>query len=71
MSLAQVSNGDRVTIVSLNMTESGALRLYAMGLVPGTQIRVIDNSLAETSLIECRGTRLAIGRGLPRRIEVR
>lgn len=70
MSLSQVSNGERVTIVSLNVAAS-ANRLMSLGLVPGARIRVIDNSMSKTSLIECKGSRLALGRGLPDLIEVK
>lgn len=71
MSLSQVPKGEKVTIVSLNLPESGIKRLTSLGLIPGARIRVLNNSLTETSLIECKGSRLALGRGLPRFIEVK
>ena len=61
----------RVTIDSLDLGENGLLRLSSMGLFPGARIRVIDNSRPDTSIVECRGTRLALGRGLAHRIFVR
>jgi len=70
MSLSKVSKGQKVTIVSINLSENGVNRLSALGLVPGTRIRVIDNSLVGTSCIECRGAKLALGRGLPDYVEV-
>lgn len=71
MSLSQAPKGARVTIVSLNLQEAEMNRLTALGLIPGTRIRIIDNSAADTSLIECKGVRLALGRGLPLLIEVK
>ena len=71
MSLSDVPRGKRVTIVSLNLAKHFANRLTSLGLVPGARIRVIDNSLPQTSLIECLGTRLALGRGIPDFIDVR
>ena len=61
----------RVTIDSLDLGENGLLRLSSMGLLPGARVRVIDNSRPDTSIVECRGTRLALGRGLAHRIFVR
>lgn len=70
MSLAQVQNGKRVTIISFNLSDAEINRLTALGLTPGSQVRVIDNSMTETSVIECKGVRLALGRRLPCGIEV-
>lgn len=71
MTLSQVSQGKKVTLVSLNLSEKGSNRLTALGLVPGVQIQLINNSLTDISLIECKGTRLALGRGLSRQVEVK
>lgn len=71
MSLAQIPRGQKVIILSLNMPEISAERLTALGLVPGVCVRVVDNSITDISLIECRGARLALGRGLAHLIDVK
>lgn len=70
MALSQVPNGYKVTIVSMNISDTWTRRLNSMGIVPGSRIRVIDNSMKDTSILECRGSKLALGRGLSRFVEV-
>lgn len=71
MVLSEVPRGKRVTVVSLNLGEESVARLSSLGLVPGARIRVIDDSIPKTSVIECLGARLALGRGIPDFVEVR
>ena len=71
MTLADALKGQKVTIVSMDLTELGVNRLTALGLTPGVRVRVVDNSLKDASIIECRGARLALGRGLARFIVVK
>ncbi len=70
MSLAEVKNGSEITIRSMNTASNFTSLLISMGLLPGTKIRVIDNSLKNATLINCKGTRLVLGRGLPSEIEI-
>jgi ferrous iron transport protein A len=46
-------------------------RLQALGMTQGTRISVLNNKNAGTLIIKVRGTRLAIGKGISSRIEVR
>ena len=71
MRLSDVPSGKRVVIVDLNLGEESVTRLTSLGMVPGARIRVIDNSIPKTSIIECLGTRLALGRGVPDFVEVK
>lgn len=71
MSLKQASNGETVKIVSINASHSYVSRLSALGVLPGREIRVIDNSLCAASLVDCMGARLVLGRGLPDRIIIK
>ncbi len=64
MLLSEALNNQKVTIVSLNLSDERSNRLTSLGLFPGSRIRVIDNSIKKTSVIECKGSRLALGRGL-------
>ncbi len=46
-------------------------RLYEMGLTPGTRIRILKSSGPGPLLIEVRGSRIALGRGIGMKIFVR
>lgn len=70
MSLAQVKNGKTVSVIRVNASKTYVLQLAFFGILPGTPLQVINNSLANTSVVHCRGARLVLGRGLPNCIEV-
>jgi Fe2+ transport system protein FeoA len=46
-------------------------RLSAMGLVPGVEVVVVTNKGVGPAIVEVKGTRLALGRGMTRKILVR
>ena len=71
MTLSSVPNGKLVTVVAVNLGDESVLRLSSLGVVPGARIRVVYNSTPKTSVIECLGARLALGRGIPDYVEVR
>ena len=71
MTLSSVKNGKRVTIVSINLGDESVVRLSSLGLVPGAKIRVVYNSMPKVSVVECLGSRFALGRGIPDFVEVR
>ncbi len=71
MTLAQVAKRQKVTIVSLNTAESTANRLHSLGIIPGAKVRVVDNSLKDAAVVECFGSRLALGRGIAQFIAVK
>ncbi len=70
MLLSKVPNGKFVVIDNIKLGEESTTRLSSLGLVPGARIRVICNSTPKTSVIECLGARLALGRGIPNFVEV-
>lgn len=70
MSLTQSVNGKTVQVISINASYDHVTRLAAMGILAGAKMQVVNNSLHEAALVECKGTRWAIGRGLPNQIEV-
>jgi Fe2+ transport system protein FeoA len=45
-------------------------RLAAMGLVPGVEIEVIQNFMQGPFLIEVKGSRIILGRGMAQKIRV-
>lgn len=45
-------------------------RLAAMGLVPGVELRMMKNAGRGPVVVEVKGVRLALGRGITHRIRV-
>jgi len=71
MPLSGVSEGARVRLVGIDAGRRLSARLAAMGLVPGVEILVVTNRGAGPAVVEVKGTRLALGRGMARKIVVR
>jgi len=55
--VAYIDGGDRVS-----------QRMIALGIVPGTHIKVIRNSAYGPLIIDVEGTRIAIGRGVSSKV---
>ena len=70
MPLTIVQVGRRVRIVALDAGHGLQGRLAAMGLVPGVEIEVLRNSTHGPFLIEVKGSRIMLGRGIAQKITV-
>ena len=70
MPLAMARPGEVVTVVDVRAGRGLTGRLAAMGLLPGTQIRVINSQMPGPLIIDLRGSRLALGRGVAQKIMV-
>ena len=70
MPLAIIQVGRRVRIISVNAGHGLQGRLASMGLVPGTEIEVIRNSLHGPFIIAVKGSRIMLGRGMAQKIIV-
>ena len=70
MPLAMASPGEVVRIADIRAGRGLTRRLADMGLVPGTDIRVINSYRPGPVLLEVRGTRLALGHGMAQKILV-
>jgi len=68
--LAMVSPGELVTVVDVRAGRGLARRLAEMGLLPGTQIRVVNSQMPGPLIIDLKGSKLALGRGVARKIMV-
>ncbi len=68
--LTMVSPGEEVRIVSVRAGRGLSQRLADMGLIPGTPLTVINSRGAGPTLIEFRGSRLALGFGIAQKIMV-
>ncbi len=71
MPLAMARPGEVVTVIGVRAGWGLQRRLADMGLTPGVQIRVINSQMPGPVLIDLRGTRLALGRGIAQKIIVR
>ncbi|MDX9746799.1 MAG: FeoA family protein [Syntrophales bacterium] len=70
MPLTIVQPGRRVRFVSVEAGGDLQSRLAAMGLVPGVEIEVIQNFMQGPFLIEVKGSRIILGRGMAQKIRV-
>jgi Fe2+ transport system protein FeoA len=66
--LAACQAGSRATVVQLGCDDADACRLRALGLNEGTTVAVVDDR--HGTLLDVRGTRLALGTALTERITV-
>ena len=71
MPLAMVRPGELVTVIGVRAGWGLQRRLADMGLTPGVQIRVINSQMSGPVLIELRGSRVALGRGVAQKIIVK
>ena len=71
MPLAMVVPGKLVTVTEVRDGRGLQRRLADMGLTLGVQIRVINGQMSGPVLIDLRGSRLALGRGIAQKIVVK
>jgi ferrous iron transport protein A len=68
--LSQVQEGKMVIIISINAGHGLNNRLAAMGLLPKVQIKVINNHYPGPFVIDLKGAKMALGRGMANKIMV-
>ena len=71
MPLAMARPGEVVQVVSIGAGWGLTRRLADMGLTPGVSISVINSQMPGPVIINLRGSRLALGRGIAHKIMVR
>jgi len=70
MPLSAIAEGTRTILRSIGGGRQMRGRLAALGLLPGTELEVIQNSGRGPFVVSVRGSRIVIGRGMAARIEV-
>jgi Fe2+ transport system protein FeoA len=70
MPLALVQVGRQVRFVAVDAGRGLARHLAAMGLVPGVEIQVVSNPVRGPFLIDVKGSRIMLGRGMAHKIRV-
>ena len=71
MVLSRVDPGKDVTLIDIEGGKAIKSKLYSMGLVPGAKITVLNGNSAGPVMIGVKDSRLAIGRGMARKIIVK
>ena len=70
MSLTKVSIGEKVVLNNINYGLNLKKKLQNMGLTPGVRFSIISKTNSGPIIIEVRGSRLALGRGIAEKIDV-
>lgn len=70
MALSQVLTGKRVTLNKIEYGRHLRKKLQDMGLTPGVEFSIVSKTNRGPIIIEVRGARLALGRGIAEKIDV-
>ena len=66
-----VRNGSRVKLVAIDAGRNLQCRLADLGLVPGVEIDVINNTFRGPFIVGVKGSRVVLGRGMAMKIDVK
>lgn len=69
--LSAVRSGETVRLASIEAGRGLNSRLASMGLVPNTEITVVNNGHPGPFVINVKGSRMMLGRGMAHKIMVR
>ncbi len=69
--LAMVASGETVVVTEVVAGRGLQGRLAGMGLIPGVRIKVLNSQASGPVLIDLRGSRVALGRGIALKIAVK
>jgi Fe2+ transport system protein FeoA len=69
--LTNVKTGMRVVLASIDGGRQAEMRLAEMGFLPGVEIHIVNNSGIGPLTVIIKGTKLALGHGLARKILVK
>jgi len=68
--LAFLSENKQATVVEVVGGRGLVRRLYELGFTPGTKVRVISSSSPGPVLVDVKGARIALGKGVTMKIIV-
>jgi ferrous iron transport protein A len=71
MTLDHGKKGEAYVVEELNLPLKLEKRLEALGMTAGTRIDVLNDKSKGTLIVNVRGTRFALGRGITKNITVR
>lgn len=70
MKLNEAETGKRYTVQEMELERSTKMRLQALGMTPGTTIRILNKKKAGAIIFNVRGTRLAVGRQIAAKVQI-
>ncbi len=70
MTLADTGSGECVRIVEIKAGRNVRGRLLGMGIMPGSEVRVLSGGRGGSVIIAQNDCRMALGRGMSKRIVV-
>jgi Fe2+ transport system protein FeoA len=71
ISLRKAANGTQVQLSKVVAGRGLKARLAAMGLLPGVKFRIINNGHPGPSVIDLKGARIVLGKGMAAKIFVK
>ena len=69
-SLSEIRSGQKVRLVSVEAGHGLTHRLISMGLLPNVEITVVKNSHPGPFVINVKGSKIMLGRGMANKIMV-
>jgi len=69
--LKDAANESKVRLLKIEAGQGLKARLAAMGLFPGVQFRIINNGHPGPLVIDLKGARIVLGRGMAGKIAVK
>lgn len=70
MPLALLRPGNSATVTAVRGGRGFNRRLASMGILPGVQVRMVSGAFGGPVIIEVRGSRVVVGRGMAHRVVV-
>jgi len=71
MSLSALGTGEKGVVIGISGGRGILKRMTAMGFVPGTDVVILQNFGHGPIIVRARDARIALGRGVAGRIQVR
>jgi len=69
--LRDITSGTKVRLFKIDAGQALKARLAAMGLLPGVQFTVLNNGYPGPFIINLKGCRIVLGRGMAAKISVK
>lgn len=69
--LADITNGTKVRLLKIDAGRGLKVRLAAMGLLAGAEFKVMNNGHPGPCVIDLKGSRMVLGRGMAGKIIVK
>lgn len=68
--LSEVKSGDLVTVKNIDSGCEMYHRILELGILPGTKLKILQNTQNGPIIFEKNGSRMLLGRGMAQKIQV-